>query len=96
MATVTPGTQFIGLAANYPTQQLRSALINAQSSAYTIEDIANSTSGGGISANGFTVVGPLMANITLPDNSTVNYTGPLTMGFGYTLTVPTGTTLNIL
>ena len=96
MATVTPGTQFIGLAANYPTQQLRSALINAQSSAYTIEDIASATSGGGISANGFVVVGPIMSNITLPENSTVNYTGPLSMGAGYVLTVPANTTLNIL
>lgn len=96
MATVAPGTKFIGLAANYPTPELRSAIINAQSEAYTIEDIASATSGGGISANGFTVVGPLMANITLPENSVVNYTGPLSMGAGYILTVPTGTTLNIL
>jgi len=96
MATVAPGTKFIGLAANYPTPELRSAIINAQSEAYTIEDIASATSGGGISANGFIVVGPIMANITLPENSVVNYTGPLSMGAGYVLTVPTGTTLNIL
>jgi len=96
MATVAPGTKFIGLAADYPTTERRSALINAESEAYTIEDIANATSGGGISANGFVVVGPLMANITLPENSIVNYTGPLSMGSGYILTVPTGTTLNIL
>ena len=96
MATVAPGTKFIGLSANYQTVERRSSLINNESEAYTIEDIANATSGGGISANGFTVVGPLMANITLPENSTVNYTGPLSMGAGYILTVPTGTTLNIL
>lgn len=96
MATVAPGTKFIGLSANYQTVERRSSLINSESEAYTIEDIANATSGGGISANGFVVVGPLMANITLPENSTVNYTGPLSMGAGYVLTVPTGTTLNIL
>ena len=96
MATVAPGTKFIGLAATYQTVERRSALINSESEAYTIEDIAAATSGGGISANGFTVVGPLMANITLPENSVVNYTGPLSIGAGYTLTVPTGTTLNIL
>lgn len=96
MATVAPGTKFVGIAANYPTPELRSAMINAQTGFYTIEDISNSTSGGGISANGFTVVGPLMANINLPENSTVNYTGPLSMGAGYVLTVPTNTTLNIL
>jgi hypothetical protein len=96
MATVPSGTQFIGLAANYPIPELRSALINAQSGAYTIEDIATAAGGTGIEANGFTIVGPLMANITLPENATVNYTGPLSMGTGYILTVPTSTTLNIL
>jgi hypothetical protein len=96
MATVASGTQFIGLAANYPTKQLRSALINEQSAAYTIEDIATAAGGTGIEANGFTVVGPLMANITLPENAIVNFTGPLSMGAGYILTVPATTTLNIL
>jgi hypothetical protein len=96
MATIPSGTQFIAGAPNYPTVERRSALINAESQAYTIEDIASATSGGGISANGFIVVGPLMANITLPENSVINYTGPLSMGAGYTLTIPTGTTLNIL
>lgn len=96
MATVAPGTKFIGLAANYPTVERRSSLINSESEPYTIEDINTSASATSISANGFTVVGPLMANITLPENSVVNYTGPLSMGAGYILTVPTGTTLNIL
>jgi hypothetical protein len=96
MATIEQGTQFIGFAPTYEIPELRSALLNAQSSAYTLEDIATAAGGGGISANGFTVVGPLMANITLPEDSTVNYTGPLIMGAGYVLTIPTGTTLNIL
>jgi hypothetical protein len=96
MATVASGTQFIGLAANYPTKQLRSALINEQSAAYTIEDINASSSGQAIYTNGFTITGAINTNITLPNNATVNYTGPLSMGAGYVLTVPTSTTLNIL
>lgn len=96
MATVTPGTQFIGFAPTYNIPELRSALINSQSEAYTLEDIATAAGGTGIEANGFTIVGPLMANITLPENATVNFTGPLIMGAGYVLTVPTSTTLNIL
>ena len=96
MTAIPSGTKFIGLAANYPTVERRSALINAESEAYTIEDIATAAGGTGIEANGFTVVGPLAANITLPENAVVNYTGPLSMATGYILTVPTGTTLNIL
>jgi hypothetical protein len=71
-------------------------MINDQSGFYTIEDIATAAGGTGIEANGFTIVGPLMANITLPENATVNFTGPLSMGAGYVLTVPASTTLNIL
>jgi hypothetical protein len=62
----------------------------------------NSGGGGGgqqvlgtsIWANGFTIVGAITEDITLPAGATVNYTGPLSMSG--TLTVPTGTTLNIL
>jgi hypothetical protein len=50
--------------------------------------------GTSIWANGFTIVGAITEDITLPAGATVNYTGPLLMGG--TLTVPTGTTLNIL
>lgn len=39
MATIPSGTKFIGLDANYPTQEKRSALINKESEPYTIEDI---------------------------------------------------------
>ena len=56
MATVTPGTQFIGFAPTYNIPELRSASINAQSEAYTLEDIATAAGGTGIEANGFTVV----------------------------------------
>jgi hypothetical protein len=50
--------------------------------------------GSSIWANGFTIVGAITEDITLPAGATVNYTGPLSMSG--TLTVPTGTTLNIL
>jgi hypothetical protein len=96
MATVPSGTQFIGLAATYQTVERRSASVNSESQAYTIEDIATSAGGNSFFTNGFTVVGPIAANVTLPENAVVNYTGPLSMATGYILTVPTGTTLNIL
>jgi hypothetical protein len=50
--------------------------------------------GTSIWANGFTIVGAITEDITLPAGATVNYTGPLLMSG--TLTIPTGTTLNIL
>jgi hypothetical protein len=72
---------------------------------YIVEDIndiiTELNTGGGqqvlgtsIWANGFTIVGAITEDITLPAGVTVNYTGPLLMSG--TLTVPTGTTLNIL
>jgi hypothetical protein len=96
MTAIPSGTQFVGLSATYPTTERRSNLVNSGSEVYTIEDIATAVGGGGIEANGFTIVGPIAANVTLPENAVVNYTGPLSMAAGYILTVPTGTTLNIL
>jgi hypothetical protein len=72
---------------------------------YIVEDIHDIVSelnaGGGqevlgtsIWANGFTIVGEITEDITLPAGATVNYTGPLLMSG--TLTVPSGTTLNII
>lgn len=72
---------------------------------YIVEDIqqivAELNTGGNqqvlgtsIWANGFTIVGAITEDITLPAVSTVNYTGPLLMSA--TLTVPLGTTLNIV
>ena len=72
---------------------------------YIVEDIKQIVTelnvGGGdqvlgtsIWANGFTIVGAITEDITLPAGATVNYTGPLLMSG--TLTVPTGTTLNIV
>jgi hypothetical protein len=51
---------------------------------------------GGINANGFKVTSCLNKNITLPENATVEYVGPLAMCSGKTLTVPTTTTLIVL
>lgn len=47
-------------------------------------------------ANGFRIVGCIGEDIVLPDNSTIEFTGPLSMCLGATLTVPTGTTLTIV
>lgn len=47
-------------------------------------------------ANGFRVVGCIGEDITLPDNSNLEFTSPLSMCVGATLTVPVGTTLTIV
>lgn len=52
--------------------------------------------GASIWANGFRIVGCIGEDIVLPENSTIEFTGPLSMCSGATLTVPTGTTLNIV
>jgi hypothetical protein len=78
-------------------QQLNEKLIVAD-----ISEIISELNAGGnqqvlgtsIWANGFTIVGAITEDITLPAGATVNYTGPLLMSG--TLTIPTGTTLNIL
>ena len=62
---------------------------------------ATGPSGGGFSLTelGFTIESTLSVinqNITLPDNYVFTYPSPLTMGEGYILTVPSGTTLTIV
>jgi hypothetical protein len=52
--------------------------------------------GASIWANGFRVVGCIGEDITLPDNSNIEFTGPLAMCVGSTLTIPAGTTLTIV
>lgn len=52
--------------------------------------------GASIWANGFRVVGCIGEDITLPENSNLEYTGPLAMCVGSTLTIPIGTTLTIV
>jgi hypothetical protein len=72
---------------------------------YIVEDIqeivAELASGGNqqvlgtsIWANGFTIVGAINEDITLPENANIQYTGPLLMAA--TLTIPSGTTLTIV
>lgn len=46
--------------------------------------------------NGFRVTSCISEDITLPQNATLEYDGPLQMCSGYTLTIPSGTTLNII
>ena len=47
-------------------------------------------------ANGFRIVGCIGEDITLPDNANIEYTSPLSMCVGSTLTIPVGTTLTIV
>lgn len=52
--------------------------------------------GTSIWANGFRVVGCIGENILLPENSNLEYTGPLSICVGSSITVPVGTTLTIV
>ena len=52
--------------------------------------------GSSIWANGFRVIGCIGEDITLPENSNIEFTGPLAMCVGSTLTIPVGTTLTIV
>jgi hypothetical protein len=54
------------------------------------------TLGTSIWANGFRIIGCIAEDITLPDNSNIEFTGPLAMCVGATLTIPAGTTLTIV
>ena len=49
MATISSGTQFLGLSTDYPTIQKRSALINSQSQFYRMQDLKFNTSGDALS-----------------------------------------------
>jgi hypothetical protein len=68
--------------------------------AMTVEDFATQVGTTGttssIWANGFISTGCIAANITLPDNATFEYQGPLSICTGYTLTIPVNTTLTVL
>lgn len=46
MAIIPNDEKFIGLSANYPTVERRSSLINAESQAYTMQDITDTVSAG--------------------------------------------------
>lgn len=49
---------------------------------------------------GFTITSPapstINQNVTLPYNSTLTYNGPLSIGSGFNVIIPAGTTLDIL
>ena len=96
MAIIPIGTRFIGISPTVNLVERKSALINRETEPFTIEDINADAVGQSIYANGFVIAGAINTDIVLPDNSTINYTGPLSMGVGYTLTIPASTTLNIL
>ncbi len=72
-----------------------------------IEDITylvNESNAGGnqqvlgtsIWANGFRIVGCIGEDIVLPENANIEYTGPLSICVGASITVPAGTTLTIV
>lgn len=52
--------------------------------------------GSSIWANGFRVVGCIGEDIVLPENCNLEYTGPLSICVGASITVPVGTTLTIV
>ena len=52
--------------------------------------------GASIWANGFRVVGCIGEDIVLPENSNLEYTGPLSICVGSSITIPAGTTLTIV
>ena len=58
--------------------------------------IAGSTGSASIWTNGFRPVGCLNEDIILPENANLEYTGPLSICVGKTLTVPVGTTLTVV
>ena len=58
--------------------------------------ISNNSGPVGIYMNGFRVTGCIAENVVLPSNANLEYDGPLSMCSGYTITVPSGTTLTIL
>ena len=68
--------------------------------AMTVTDLANQINTSDVTssiwANGFINTSCIAANITLPDNATFNYQGPLSICTGYTLTIPANTTLTVL
>ena len=94
-----------------PIQQLstyrRGGSVLERNEQLMVTDIANIISavneggtgevlGTSIWANGFRVVGCIAENILLPENANLEYTGPLSICVGASITVPVGTTLTIV
>ena len=63
---------------------------------FDIRYLIQAIEGASIYVNGFRITSCLEGNILLPENSTVEYTGPLTLCPDATLTIPNGTTLTIV
>ncbi len=63
---------------------------------FDIRYLLQAIEGASMYVNGFRITSCLEGNILLPENSTVEYTGPLTLCSGATLTIPSGTTLTII
>ena len=95
MTNIPAGTRFEGIPVGTKID-LRSAQVNSADPSYTIEDIIGVSNQTSIASNGFKVIGAINSDVLLPDNSNVQYTGPLVMGLGYSITVPLGTTLTII
>ena len=54
------------------------------------------TLGASIWANGFRIIGCIAEDILLPNNANIEYTGPLSICVGASITVPVGTTLTVV
>lgn len=91
---INPNSQIIVYNEDVNFTERKSQLSNDVQSVITYQDILNDVSSSSIYSNGFIVVGPLNGNIVLPNNSNIQYNGPLIIGS--TLTVPIGTTLTIV
>lgn len=95
MTNIPAGTRFEAIPVGTKID-LRSEQINESLAVYTIEDISGGSAQAAIASNGFKVIGAINSDVLLPENSNVQYTGPLVMGLGYSITVPLGTTLTII
>lgn len=97
MTLIPLGTRFEGIPVGTKID-LRSKQVNDADPSYTIVDIVDTSNQylNPMATNGFRFIGPITSNIILPDNSTLEYTGPLVMGLGYSITIPLGTTLTIV
>lgn len=63
---------------------------------FDIRYLIQAIEGASIYVNGFRITSCLEGNILLPENSTVEYTSPLTLCADATLTIPSTTTLTII
>lgn len=74
----------------------RGIITELENSGTTPTPTPTTTLGDSIWANGFRIVGSIAEDITLPANANIEFTGPLSISVGTTITVPLGTTLTIV